>query len=110
MTHIFCLSVCPFMPKASGNGVGRDNSYAVKYHIAFTESEHLIGDAAKSQAAMDATNTVFGCCKLSDPVIDYSLDKKGYKKNILIFDLGGKTFDVSLLTIEKGIFKVKANG
>ena len=30
------------------------------------------------------------------------------EKNILIFDLGGGTFDVSLLTIEEGIFEVKA--
>jgi heat shock protein 1/8 len=39
------------------------------------------------------------------------LDKKGSstsEKNILIFDLGGGTFDVSLLTIEEGIFEVKA--
>lgn len=28
--------------------------------------------------------------------------------NVLIFDLGGGTFDVSLLTIDKGIFEVKA--
>jgi heat shock protein 1/8 len=30
------------------------------------------------------------------------------EKNVLIFDLGGGTFDVSILTIEKGIFEVKA--
>jgi molecular chaperone DnaK (HSP70) len=30
------------------------------------------------------------------------------KRNVLIFDLGGGTFDVSLLTIEEGIFEVKA--
>merc|ERR1712167_161306 len=35
-------------------------------------------------------------------------DKKGGEKNVLIFDLGGGTFDVSLLTIEDGIFEVKA--
>jgi len=41
--------------------------------------------------------------------IAYGLDKKGAKEqNILIFDLGGGTFDVSLLTIEDGIFEVKA--
>ncbi|KAG0578970.1 hypothetical protein M758_4G055000 [Ceratodon purpureus] len=43
--------------------------------------------------------------------IAYGLDKKGQstgEKNILIFDLGGGTFDVSLLTIEEGIFEVKA--
>jgi len=41
--------------------------------------------------------------------IAYGLDKKGTgEKNVLIFDLGGGTFDVSLLTIEDGIFEVKA--
>jgi len=38
------------------------------------------------------------------------LDKKGAagEKNILIFDLGGGTFDVSVLTIDEGVFEVKA--
>jgi len=41
--------------------------------------------------------------------IAYGLDKKGKtERNVLIFDLGGGTFDVSLLTIEDGIFEVKA--
>ena len=41
--------------------------------------------------------------------IAYGLDKKSsQEKNVLIFDLGGGTFDVSLLTIEEGIFEVKA--
>ncbi|GAA5820101.1 hypothetical protein JCM11491_000885, partial [Sporobolomyces phaffii] len=41
--------------------------------------------------------------------IAYGLDKKTEgEKNVLIFDLGGGTFDVSLLTIEEGIFEVKA--
>ena len=41
--------------------------------------------------------------------IAYGLDKVSDKeKNILIFDLGGGTFDVSLLTLEEGIFEVKA--
>jgi len=41
--------------------------------------------------------------------IAYGLDKKTTgEKNVLIFDLGGGTFDVSLLTIEEGIFEVKA--
>ncbi|CEM31018.1 unnamed protein product [Vitrella brassicaformis CCMP3155] len=41
--------------------------------------------------------------------IAYGLDKKGGgERNVLIFDLGGGTFDVSLLTIEDGIFEVKA--
>ena len=41
--------------------------------------------------------------------IAYGLDKKSDgEKNILIFDLGGGTFDVSILTIEDGIFEVKS--
>jgi heat shock protein 5 len=38
--------------------------------------------------------------------IAYGLDKKGGEKNILVFDLGGCTFDVSILTIDNGVFEV----
>ena len=39
--------------------------------------------------------------------IAYGLDKKiGAERNVLIFDLGGGTFDISILTIEDGIFQV----
>jgi len=44
--------------------------------------------------------------------IAYGLDKKSStvgERNVLIFDLGGGTFDVSLLTIEEGIFEVKVS-
>jgi len=181
-------------------------------YVAFTDTERLVGDAAKNQAAMNPTNTVFDAKRLigrkfSDPVVQadmklwpfkvvrtegdkpfiqvdykgeiktfspeevsamvlqkmkataeaflgkevknavvtvpayfndaqrqatkdagvisglnvlriineptaaaiaYGLDKKGGEHNVLIFDLGGGTFDVSLLTIEDGIFEVKA--
>ncbi len=41
--------------------------------------------------------------------IAYGLDKSSKEeRNVLIFDLGGGTFDVSLLTIEDGLFEVKA--
>ena len=44
--------------------------------------------------------------------IAYGLDKKGagggQEKNVMIFDLGGGTFDVSILAIEDGIFEVKS--
>ncbi|KAJ8358574.1 hypothetical protein SKAU_G00150990 [Synaphobranchus kaupii] len=39
----------------------------------------------------------------------YGLDKdKKLERNVLFFDLGGGTFDVSILTIKDGIFEVKA--
>ena len=38
--------------------------------------------------------------------IAYGLDKRGKEQNILVFDLGGGTFDVSVLTIDNGVFEV----
>ena len=38
----------------------------------------------------------------------YGIDIKEGEKNVLIFDMGGGTFDVSVLNIEDGVFEVKA--
>ncbi len=41
--------------------------------------------------------------------IAYGLDKnEAGERNVLIFDLGGGTFDVSILAIDEGIFEVKS--
>uniref|UniRef100_A0A671NJ44 Heat shock protein family A (Hsp70) member 8 n=1 Tax=Sinocyclocheilus anshuiensis TaxID=1608454 RepID=A0A671NJ44_9TELE len=137
-------------------------------YVAFTDTERLIGDAAKNQVAMNPTNTVFDAKRLigrrfDDPVVQSDMkhwpftvindssrpkvqvEYKGetktfypeeissmvltkmkeiaeaylgkvgfcliqclYLLNVLIFDLGGGTFDVSILTIEDGIFEVKS--
>jgi len=38
--------------------------------------------------------------------IAYGMDKTGGESNVLVFDLGGGTFDVTLLTIDNGVFEV----
>jgi len=66
---------------------------------------------AQRQATKDA-GTISGMTVLriiNEPTaaaIAYGLDKKEGEKNILVFDLGGGTFDVSLLTIDNGVFEV----
>ncbi|KAH9996434.1 78 KDA glucose-regulated protein-like protein precursor [Xylariaceae sp. FL0662B] len=40
--------------------------------------------------------------------IAYGLDKTGDERHIIVYDLGGGTFDVSLLSIEDGVFEVLA--
>ena len=68
---------------------------------------------AQRQATKDA-GTISGLNVLriiNEPTaaaIAYGLDKKEDEKNILVFDLGGGTFDVSLLTIDNGVFEVVA--
>ncbi|OUM64061.1 hypothetical protein PIROE2DRAFT_9298 [Piromyces sp. E2] len=68
---------------------------------------------AQRQATKDA-GTIAGLNILrviNEPTaaaIAYGLDKTGGEKNILVYDLGGGTFDVSLLSIDDGVFEVLA--
>jgi molecular chaperone DnaK len=40
--------------------------------------------------------------------LDYGIDKKKELKTIAVFDLGGGTFDISIIEVDKGVFEVKA--
>lgn len=69
---------------------------------------------AQRQATKDA-GTIAGLKVervLNEPTaaaIAYGLDRSSSKEeNILVFDLGGGTFDVTLLTLDNGVFEVKA--
>jgi L1 cell adhesion molecule like protein len=64
--------------------------------------------ATKDAGAIAGLNVLRIINEPTAAAIAYGLDQKGDEKNVLIFDLGGGTFDVSLLTIEEGIFEVKA--
>merc|ERR1712210_436718 len=68
---------------------------------------------AQRQATKDA-GTISGLVVMriiNEPTaaaIAYGMDKKEGEKNVLVFDLGGGTFDVTLLTIDNGVFEVLA--
>lgn len=65
--------------------------------------------ATKDAGSISGMNVMRIINEPTAAAIAYGLDKKGKgERNILIFDLGGGTFDVSLLAIDEGIFEVKA--
>ena len=65
--------------------------------------------ATKDAGAIAGINVLRVINEPTAAAIAYGLDKqKGKETHVLIFDLGGGTFDVSLLSIDDGIFEVKA--
>jgi heat shock protein 1/8 len=72
----------------------------------FNDAQRL---ATKDAGAIAGLNVLRIINEPTAAAIAYGLDKKvGKEKKILIFDLGGGTFDVSVLAIEEGIFEVKS--
>lgn len=76
----------------------------------FNDSQRL---ATKDAGTIAGLNVARIINEPTAAAIAYGLDRKAggqtaRERNVLIFDLGGGTFDVSLLTIEDGIFEVKA--
>jgi heat shock protein 5 len=64
--------------------------------------------ATKDAGVIAGLNVVRIINEPTAAAIAYGLDKKEGERNILVFDLGGGTFDVSLLTIDNGVFEVLA--
>jgi L1 cell adhesion molecule like protein len=84
------------------------NNAVVTVPAYFNDSQR---QATKDAGAIAGLNVLRIINEPTAAAIAYGLDKKASKsgeQNVLIFDLGGGTFDVSLLTIEEGIFEVKA--
>ncbi|RNA04934.1 heat shock 70 kDa cognate 4 [Brachionus plicatilis] len=66
-------------------------------------------EATKDAGTISGLNVLRIINEPTAAAIAYGLDKKvQHERNVLIFDLGGGTFDVSILNIEKGIFEVKS--
>jgi len=97
------------MKEIADSYLGKDIKNAVVTVPAyFNDSQR---QATKDAAVIAGLNCMRIINEPTAAAIAYGLDKKNDssgEKNVLIFDLGGGTFDVSLLTIEEGIFEVKA--
>ncbi|KAI6005503.1 heat shock protein HSS1 [Pisolithus albus] len=82
------------------------NNAVVTVPAYFNDSQR---QATKDAGTISGLNVLRIINEPTAAAIAYGLDKKVTgERNVLIFDLGGGTFDVSLLTIEEGIFEVKA--
>merc|ERR1712017_35855 len=87
--------------------VGKDiKDVVITVPAYFNDSQR---QATKDAGAIAGLNVLRIINEPTAAAIAYGLDKKtAGETNVLIFDLGGGTFDVSLLTIDDGIFEVKA--
>ena len=97
------------MRETASQYLGKDCKRAVVTVPAyFNDSQRQATKDAGAIAGLDVLRII------NEPTaaaIAYGLDKKSEsvgERNVLIFDLGGGTFDVSLLTIDSGIFEVKS--
>ncbi|EHB10106.1 Heat shock 70 kDa protein A [Heterocephalus glaber] len=72
----------------------------------FNDSQH---QATKDSGTVAGLNVLRIINEPTAAAIAYGLDKKvGAERNVLIFYLGGGTFDVSILTVKDGTFEVKS--
>merc|ERR1711939_553355 len=95
------------MKETAAAFVGKDvKDVVVTVPAYFNDSQR---QATKDAGAIAGLNVLRIINEPTAAAIAYGLDKKSSgETNVLIFDLGGGTFDVSLLTIDDGIFEVKA--
>ncbi|OJD40390.1 hsp70-like protein [Diplodia corticola] len=85
---------------------GTVNNAVVTVPAYFNDSQR---QATKDAGLIAGLNVLRIINEPTAAAIAYGLDKKATgERNVMIFDLGGGTFDVSLLTIEEGIFEVKS--
>ncbi|KAA3470260.1 luminal-binding protein 5-like [Gossypium australe] len=81
----------------------RNNVLSSKWLPYFNDAQR---QATKDAGVIAGLNVARIINEPTAAAIAYGLDKKGGEKNILVFDLGGGTFDVSILTIDNGVFEV----
>jgi heat shock protein 5 len=86
--------------------LGKKVEYAVVTVPAyFTDAQR---SATKDAGTISGLNVLRIINEPTAAAIAYGLNEQGGEKNILVYDLGGGTFDVSILTIDEGVFEVIA--
>jgi len=92
------------MKQIAENYLGREIKHAVITVPAyFNDSQRL---STKDAGVIAGLNVVRIINEPTAAAIAYGLDKRDKERNVLVYDLGGGTFDVSLLTIDEGVFEV----
>jgi len=95
------------MKKTAEEFLGKDVTHAVVTVPAYFNDAQR--QATKDAGIIAGLNVMRIINEPTAAAIAYGMDKdKEGEKNILVFDLGGGTFDVSLLTIDSGVFEVVA--
>merc|ERR1711935_1203474 len=94
------------MKSIAENFLGQEVKYAVVTVPAYFNDAQR--QATKDAGIISGLEVLRIINEPSAAAIAYGLDKKQGEKNVVVFDLGGGTFDVSLLTIDNGVFEVMA--
>jgi endoplasmic reticulum chaperone BiP len=94
------------MKEIAENYLGQEVKHAVVTVPAYFNDAQR--QATKDAGAISGLDVLRIVNEPSAAAIAYGLDKKQGEKNVVVFDLGGGTFDVSLLTIDDGVFEVLA--
>ena len=94
------------MKEIAENYLGREVKHAVITVPAYFNDQQR--QATKDAGLISGLDVLRIINEPTAAAIAYGMDKKAGEKNIIVFDLGGGTFDVSLLTIDNGVFEVVA--
>merc|ERR1711979_171854 len=91
------------MKETAENYLGKEVKHAVVTVPAYFNDAQR--QSTKDAGTISGMNVLRIINEPTAAAIAYGLDKKG-ERNILVYDLGGGTFDVSMLTIDGGVFEV----
>lgn len=97
-----------YLKKVAENFIGNDVTDAVITVPAYFNDEQRT--ATKKAALLANLNPLRIINEPTAASIAYGLNKNGVEENILVFDLGGGTFDVTILEMDNGMFEVLATG